>query len=100
MLAIYFSLNYFRTMQIPIVEGRDFDANDRQETQRVVIVDTALARHFFPGEDPIGKQIEYLWGSANDQKMWTIVGVVEHVRHNAPDHGLCALPGLFSVRAT
>ena len=89
------SPNYFRTMQIPIVEGRDFDANDRQETQRVVIVDTALARHFFPGEDPIGKQIEYLWATDNDQRVWTIVGVVEHVRHNAPDHGLAPYQAYF-----
>ena len=89
------SPNYFRTMQIPIVAGRDFDANDRAETQHVVIVDTALAQRFFPGQNPIGKQIEDLWARADDQKMWTIVGAVEHVRHNAPDHRLAPYQAYF-----
>ncbi len=89
------SSNYFKTMQIAAVKGRDFDANDRAENQHVVIVDTALAEHFFPGEDPIGKQIEYLWASDNDQKVWTIVGVVQHVRHNAPDHSLAPYQAYF-----
>jgi putative ABC transport system permease protein len=89
------SSNYFKTMQIAVVEGRDFDANDRPRNQHVLIVDTALAEHFFPGEDPIGKQIEYLWASDNDQKVWTIVGVVQHVRHNAPDHSLAPYQAYF-----
>jgi putative ABC transport system permease protein len=89
------SPNYFNTMRIPLIEGRDFGANDRAETQHVVIVDTALAEHFFPGEDPIGKQIEDLWASGNDQKAWTIVGVVGHVRHNAPDHRLAPYQAYF-----
>jgi predicted permease len=89
------SPNYFRTMQIPIVAGRDFDANDREETQHVVIVDTALAQHFFPGQDPIGKQIEDLWAHTDDQKVWTIIGVVQHVRHNAPDHRLAPYQAYF-----
>jgi putative ABC transport system permease protein len=89
------SSNYFKTMQITMVEGRDFCANDRAESQHVVIVDTALAEHFFPGEDPIGKQIEYIWASDNDQKVWTIVGVVQHVRHNAPDHSLAPYQAYF-----
>jgi putative ABC transport system permease protein len=89
------SPNYFKTMQIPVVAGRDFDANDRPETQHVVIVDTALAQRFFPGQDPIGKQIEYLLTNASDQKVWTIVGVVQHVRHNAPDHRLAPYQAYF-----
>jgi putative ABC transport system permease protein len=89
------SANYFRTMRIPIVAGRDFDADDRAKTQHVVIVDTALAQRFFPGQDPIGKQIEYLWANASDQKVWTIVGVVEHIRHNAPDHRLAPYQAYF-----
>lgn len=89
------SPNYFKTMQIPIITGRDFNANDRADTQHVVIVDTALAQRFFPGQDPIGKQIEYLWATDNNQKPWTIVGVVGHVRHNAPDHRLAPYQAYF-----
>jgi hypothetical protein len=43
-----------------------------------------LAQHFFPGQDPIGKQIFYLHANS----AWTIVGVVQNSRHNAADHGL------------
>jgi len=88
------SANYFETMGIPVVAGRDFDADDRADTQHVVIIDRVLAQHFFPGEDPIGKQIEYL-SDSDDQKTWTIVGIVEHVQHNAPDHRLAPYQAYF-----
>ncbi|MFY9989211.1 MAG: ABC transporter permease [Chthoniobacterales bacterium] len=89
------SPDYFKTMQIPIVAGRDFDADDRADSQHVVIVDVALAQRFFPGGDPIGKQIEDLWATRDDQKTWTIVGVVGQVRHNAPDHSLAPYQAYF-----
>jgi putative ABC transport system permease protein len=76
--------DYFKTMEIPMVAGRDFDAADRSGSQNVMIIDAALAKHFFPGQDPIGKQIIYL----DKKSSWTIVGVVENSRHNAVDHGL------------
>jgi ABC-type antimicrobial peptide transport system permease subunit len=82
-------------MDIPLVQGRDFDANDRPQTQHVVIVDTALAQRFFPRDNPIGKQIEYLGADSDDQKVWTIVGVVEPSRHNAPDHALAPYQAYF-----
>jgi putative ABC transport system permease protein len=75
---------YFRTMQIPMLAGRDFDADDRPGGQNVMIIDAAMAQHFFPGQDPIGKQIFYL----HTNSAWTIVGVVQNSRHNAADHGL------------
>jgi putative ABC transport system permease protein len=75
---------YFRTMQIPMLAGRDFDANDRPGGQNVMIIDAAMAQHFLPGQDPIGKQIFY----PHTNSAWTIVGVVRNSRHNAADHGL------------
>jgi putative ABC transport system permease protein len=89
------SPNYFKTMGIPLIEGRDFDAGDRRETQHVAIVDAALAQCFFPGENPIGKQLEYLWAGSSDQKVLTIVGVVQNSRHNGPDHGLALYQAYF-----
>jgi putative ABC transport system permease protein len=89
------SPNYFKTMEIPLIEGRDFNAGDRLETQHVVIVDTALAQRFFPGKNPIGKQIEYLWAGSSDQKVWTIVGVVQNSRHNGPDHVVAPYQAYF-----
>jgi putative ABC transport system permease protein len=75
---------YFKTMEMPMVKGRDFDSGDRAGSQNVMIIDAALADHFFPGHDPIGKQIVYL----DKKSTWTIVGVVQNSRHNAVDHGL------------
>jgi predicted permease len=82
------SSGYFQTMEIPLLLGRDFNSGDRPETQHVIIVDNALAHHFFPNENPLGKQIEYLWADNEGQKVWTIVGVVQNSRHNSPDHPL------------
>jgi putative ABC transport system permease protein len=78
------SPNYFRTLQIPLLSGRDFDARDTKDQENVVIVDKALAERFFPGRDAIGKQIE-VNSAWNGKKACTIVGVTENVRHNSPD---------------
>jgi putative ABC transport system permease protein len=91
------SPDYFKTMQIPLLQGRDFNDSDRADRRHVVIVDAAFAQHFFPGEDPLGKQIEYLWATESDQKVWTIVGVVQNSRHNGPDHGLAPYQAFFPL---
>ena len=57
------SSGYFRTMQIPILQGRDFNAEDTADKPNVVIVDAALAEHFFPGQNPIGKSIHPTQGT-------------------------------------
>jgi putative ABC transport system permease protein len=75
---------YFKTMEIPMVQGRDFNSGDRSGSQNVMIIDAALAEHFFPGQDPIGRQIIYL----DKKSAWTIVGVVQNSRHNAVDRDL------------
>lgn len=77
------SPGYFRTLQIPLFEGRDFNSEDRADSQNVVIVDQALAQRFFPDQDPIGKQIDDVGGN---KKTWTIVGVVQTVQHNRPEN--------------
>ncbi len=50
--------NYFRTMGIPLLRGRDFDYRDRHDIPGVVIVDETMARRFWPNEDPIGKRFK------------------------------------------
>ncbi len=47
--------NYFRTMGIPLVRGRDFSEVDEEDAPAVAIVNEALANLYWPGEDPIGK---------------------------------------------
>jgi hypothetical protein len=62
--------DYFTTMGIPIRRGRNFEASDREGSERVVIVNEAVADRFFPGEDPIGHVLETFEGGER------IVGVV------------------------
>jgi predicted permease len=50
--------NFFSTMGIPIVRGRGFDASDTTTSPKVAIINRALARRFFPNQDPIGKSFE------------------------------------------
>lgn len=71
--------DYFRTMAIPLVRGRLFGAGDTAASPRVVIVNEAFAREFFPGEDPVGKRMIYAGRRQNDAR--EIVGVVGDVRH-------------------
>jgi putative ABC transport system permease protein len=79
------SSDYFHTLQIPILEGRGFDAVDFQGSNRVVIVSRALADTYFPGQDPIGKQI-YDFGDVvgRARSNYTIIGVVPTIYQVAP----------------
>jgi predicted permease len=67
------SPGYFKTMQIPIVDGRDFDDRDQPKTQRVVIVNQRLAETLWPGESAVGKRISI--GDSRD--LWEVAGVVK-----------------------
>ncbi|HVZ48284.1 MAG TPA: ABC transporter permease [Gemmatimonadaceae bacterium] len=49
--------SYFTTMHIPLIRGRMFDAGDVATAAGVVIVNEALAKRFWPGEDPVGKHV-------------------------------------------
>ena len=79
------SPDYFRTMEIPLIEGRHFTDQDREGSPYVAIVDEMLAQKFFPGESALGKRLHY-GGAANNNAPWMqIVGVVKHVKHYGPD---------------
>jgi putative ABC transport system permease protein len=80
------SPGYFRTMGIPILRGRDFNANDQPDCQKAIIVDKALVDHYFPGVDPLGKQISTPTPDGRGVAILTIVGVVPHVRQNTADY--------------
>jgi predicted permease len=75
------SVDYFRTVRLPLLRGRVFDEQDVIGHPLAVIVDTAFVERFFPHEDPIGKQIHDT-GPINDRGQYTIVGVVPTVRHD------------------
>jgi putative ABC transport system permease protein len=69
---------YFAAMGVPRIAGRTFDDRDRDEAPPVAIVNAALARRLWPGEDPIGKRIRF---DHDANTPWTtIVGLVADTR--------------------
>ncbi|HLW43849.1 MAG TPA: ABC transporter permease [Candidatus Acidoferrales bacterium] len=73
------SSNYFQVMDIPLLRGREFDSGDREKTLPVAIINEALAREYFPNEDPLGKRIKV--GDSDNKDPWlTIVGIVGNVK--------------------
>ena len=74
------SPDYFRTLGIPLLRGREFNEYDGPDAPRVAIMNDACARAVFPNEDPVGKVIEN-FGPRNEKLQ--IVGVVGNVRHLA-----------------
>jgi len=83
-LAWYFHISpgYFRTMEIPLLSGRDFDLSDRKSTLKVAIISKGTAQSLWPGRDPLGKQVRFADVPTTDGPGWaTIIGVVDDVRH-------------------
>ena len=70
---------YFDSLRIPQRSGRDFSWRDTPQGQRVVIINEAMARAYWPGEDPLGKRIKF--GTPEDPiPWWTVSGVVGDIR--------------------
>ena len=78
-------IDYFRTMGIPIVKGRDFDVRDQHGSPPVVIVSEEFARQYFPNEDPIGKRIRPGISTIEGEESTfrEVVGVVGNIRNRA-----------------
>jgi len=70
--------DYFRAMRIPLLKGRSFSDADLGGSLKVAVVNDALARTVFPGQDPIGKRITNF---GPDNLTLQIIGVVGNVRH-------------------
>jgi putative ABC transport system permease protein len=71
--------DYFHTMKIPIIQGRDITAQDRAETPMVGVVNESFVHQYFPDENPIGKRLR--WARAETPQWMTIVGIVGDVKH-------------------
>ena len=72
--------NYFKTMGIPMIAGRDFTPLDSKSAPLVVIVSESLAKRFWPGQIPIGKRLRY--GGTDSHYPWMpIVGVVRDIKY-------------------
>jgi predicted permease len=75
--------DYFHTLGIPLLEGREFDGHDdAPDALAVVVISQTLAKRIFPGEDPVGKRIRpnISTGSQPEAPMRLVVGVVGDVR--------------------
>jgi predicted permease len=76
------SPEYFPALGVRLLRGRDFNERDTPESEPVVIINDELARHYWPGQDPLGKRV-----SRSDHPKpgeWsTVVGVVESVKHRS-----------------
>ena len=69
--------NYFKTMGIPLLEGREFERRDAKDAPEVVIINEAMARQYLNGEDPIGKRLQIY---PNPPRWREVVGVVGDVK--------------------
>jgi putative ABC transport system permease protein len=73
------TLDYFKTMGIRLVSGRNFAATDHSESPFVVVVNETMARRYWPGVSPVGKRVRFA-GSATSA--WReVVGIVGDVKH-------------------
>jgi predicted permease len=72
-------LNYFSTLGIQIVKGRDFAITDQQNTTPVAIINEAMAERFWPNQNPIGRKIK-VYG---EQEFKEIIGVVKNTKFYA-----------------
>jgi putative ABC transport system permease protein len=73
------SRDYFSTMNIPLLRGREFAPFDRAGAPLVGMVNESFVRQYFPDADPLGARIR--WARANTPVWMTIIGVVGDVRH-------------------
>lgn len=74
---------YFQAIGMPISLGQDFVPQDGLTQPKVLIIDEELARRYFPGQNPLGQHIDKDM-AVGDNVVMTVVGVVPHVRLNAP----------------
>jgi len=78
------SVDYLKTMGIPVLRGRSFNDSDNEQAIHVAIVNETMARQYWPGEDAIGKRFKL--GGPDDDIPWiTIVGVAGDVRQMGID---------------
>jgi putative ABC transport system permease protein len=72
---------YFQTMGISLVRGRDFTDQDNADSKEVVVISEKTAQRFWPGQDPLGKRLKT--GSSTSSTPWReVIGVVKDVRQN------------------
>lgn len=85
------SPGYFKTMRIPMIEGRDFTDQDDGRAPGAAIINETMAKRFWPGQNPVGRKFRF-WGG---QKEVTVVGIVKAGKYrtlNEPPREYLYLP--------
>ena len=82
---------FFRTLAVPLIEGRLLDERDTQQAAPVSVISEALRRREWPNESPVGRRIRVQW--QGQQMESEIVGVVSQIRHDGLDSA--ARPEVF-----
>jgi putative ABC transport system permease protein len=81
--------DYFRTLRIPFLRGRNFTPQEVHDQAQVVIISESLASQTFPNEEPLGKRL--IMGFGNQP--FEIIGVVGDIRHRSLE--LAPLPAMY-----
>jgi predicted permease len=69
---------YFRTMEVPLISGRNFTDSDTYKTKPVAVIDQTLARRYWPGQNPLGQELKF--GFGRGLQGLTIVGVAGDIK--------------------
>jgi predicted permease len=106
------SPDYFTTMRIPLLSGRFITDADDSTAQHVTVINQAMAKKFFPGENPLGKRLYELGMDSHRAVPMTVIGVVGDVRSDdlskgpRPQHFVSyrqrpdrAFFGVFTIRS-
>jgi putative ABC transport system permease protein len=88
------SLDYFKTLQIPIQQGRTISEKEHQSKDRVVLINESLARRFWPNKNPLGRELTFTG------KRYRIIGIVPdvvqgNVKGDKPNQGFFPFDATF-----
>jgi putative ABC transport system permease protein len=86
--------NYFNTMGIRVVSGRDFSAEDRPDSPWVVLVNETLAKQHWPDSDPLGQKLTLTFSPNDEEPPREVVGLVADT---IPFRGASEVPPLIYV---
>jgi predicted permease len=80
------SPDYFRAVGIPLIHGRFFDEQDTKDSPRVLLINDVMARHYWPGEDAVGKRLTFD-DKPKESDWFRVVGVVGDVKDTPESKG-------------